>query len=236
MDDLISRQDAIRWVKTECNPYGKPTLDFESGKKVIEHLEQMPSAGPKTDEESELRFYYVESIDDYWIGQRLDNFYYADWHEGLGFVWSKSRYLPWGEHIVNENTLWKEHTYPSEPIEIPFTEWIVGFVKKYFAEPKTGRDCTDFVRWLMDEVMDEENWQMNAVANGEIICRKLKKLGLLDVVDGYYVETQKTGEWVRHELWDTPWYTCSECDSHGRNDYKFCPNCGARMLGEDGEE
>lgn len=41
--DLISREDAIRWVKTECNPYGKPTLDFESGKKVIEHLEQMPS-------------------------------------------------------------------------------------------------------------------------------------------------------------------------------------------------
>ena len=44
MDDLISRQDAIRWVKTECNPYGKPTLDFESGTKVIEHLKQMPSA------------------------------------------------------------------------------------------------------------------------------------------------------------------------------------------------
>ena len=41
--DLISRQDAIRWVKTECNPYGKPTLDFESGKKVIKHLKQMPS-------------------------------------------------------------------------------------------------------------------------------------------------------------------------------------------------
>lgn len=63
------------------------------------------------------------------------------------------------------------------------------------AEPKTGRDCTDFVRWLMDEVMDEENWTLNAVDNGEIICRKLKKLGLLDVVDGYYVETQETG-WI----------------------------------------
>ena len=47
MDDLISREDAIRWVKTECNPYGKPTLDFENGKKVIEHLEQMPSAQPE---------------------------------------------------------------------------------------------------------------------------------------------------------------------------------------------
>lgn len=45
--DLISRQAAIRWVKTECNPYGNPTLDFESGKKVIEHLEQMPSAQPE---------------------------------------------------------------------------------------------------------------------------------------------------------------------------------------------
>jgi rubrerythrin len=46
--DIIYREDAIRWVKTECNPYGKPTLDFESGKRVIEHLKQMPSAEPKT--------------------------------------------------------------------------------------------------------------------------------------------------------------------------------------------
>lgn len=62
MDDTISRRAAIKWVKTECNPYGKPTLDFESGKKVIEHLERMPSAEPQwipvkwhdaTDEERE---------------------------------------------------------------------------------------------------------------------------------------------------------------------------------------
>ena len=41
--DCISRQAAIQWVKTECNPYGKPTLDYESGRKVIEHLEAMRS-------------------------------------------------------------------------------------------------------------------------------------------------------------------------------------------------
>lgn len=91
-----------------------------------------------TDEEDQLKFYYVESIDDYWVGRRLDNFYYANWHEGLGFIWSHSRYLPWGEHIVDENTLWKEHTYPSEPVEIPFPDWIVGFVNKYFADRPTG--------------------------------------------------------------------------------------------------
>ena len=46
-DDVIYRQAAIRWVKTECNPYGKPTLDFESGKKVIEHLKRMSPVTPK---------------------------------------------------------------------------------------------------------------------------------------------------------------------------------------------
>ena len=45
--DCISRKDAIRWIKTECNPYGKPTLDFESGKRVMKHLEQMPPAQPE---------------------------------------------------------------------------------------------------------------------------------------------------------------------------------------------
>jgi hypothetical protein len=60
--DVISRADAIRWVKTECNPYGKPTLDFESGKKVIEHLEQMPSAQqwiPVTERLPEKRDWYL---------------------------------------------------------------------------------------------------------------------------------------------------------------------------------
>ena len=47
-NDTISRQAAIRWVKSECNPYGKPTLDYESGIKVIEHLERMPSAQSET--------------------------------------------------------------------------------------------------------------------------------------------------------------------------------------------
>lgn len=96
--------------------------------------------------------------------------------------------------------------------EIRKCRFVVEAIEKIIglpsAEPKTGRDCTNFVRWLMDEVMDEENWQLNAVANGEIICRKLKKLGLLDVVDGYYVETQETGErMVKHERGKTSDYS-----------------------------
>jgi hypothetical protein len=62
MSDLISRQAAIRWVKTECNPYGKPTLDYESGKKVMEHLEQMPSAEPEIIRCEDCRWWERESI------------------------------------------------------------------------------------------------------------------------------------------------------------------------------
>ena len=156
--DLISRQDAIDAMWKALYAYEDLTekqfmeheeLELEDWfqhrifvqrmhEECMKAVNSLPSAEPKIDDENELKFYYVESLDDYWAGRRLDNFYYATWHRRLGFIWSHSKYLPWGEHIVDENTLWKEHTYPSEPIEIPFTEWIVGFVKKYYARPKTG--------------------------------------------------------------------------------------------------
>ena len=41
-----------------------------------------------------------------------------------------SRHLPWGEHVVDDTSAWKEHTYPSEPKEINFSEWLNGFIKK----------------------------------------------------------------------------------------------------------
>ena len=45
--DTISRHAAIRWIKTECNPYGKPTLDYETSCRIMEHLDKMPSAQPE---------------------------------------------------------------------------------------------------------------------------------------------------------------------------------------------
>ena len=136
----MKRKDAL-WVMQMCRDRdARSEAEREAFDTAIEVLksESIFTVDRPRDEEDQLKFYYVESIDDYWIGMEIDNFYYADWHEGLGFVWSKSRYLPWGEHIVDENTLWKEHTYPSEPIVISFTKWIVGFVKKYFADRPRG--------------------------------------------------------------------------------------------------
>ena len=148
--DLISRQAAIDAVHTYfCDVLGEEPYetdddgdeiytDMKSVNKILKHnkyvstlIKSLPSADAVIREEDVLKFYYVESIDDYWIGRRMDNYYYADWHDGIGFVWSKSRYLPWGEYVVAPETLWKEHTYPSEPKEMPFTEWIIGFMQKY---------------------------------------------------------------------------------------------------------
>lgn len=81
-------------------------------------------------EEDILKFYYCKSEDSYLVGIRVDNFYYAHW-DGERFVFDMSRYLPWGKHIIDETTAWKEHTYPSEPKEIDFTTWLKGFIKKY---------------------------------------------------------------------------------------------------------
>ena len=72
MNDCISRADAIRWVKTECNPYGKPTLEFESGKKVIKHLENMPSA------QSERKIGHWERHNTY-HGDDTSGFLDSDW-------------------------------------------------------------------------------------------------------------------------------------------------------------
>ena len=42
-DDLISRKALKKAIKTECNPYGKPTIDFESGKKVLKIIDNAPT-------------------------------------------------------------------------------------------------------------------------------------------------------------------------------------------------
>ena len=80
-------------------------------------------------EEDVLKFYYIESEDKYVIGKRVGNFYYADYGK-TGFTFYMSRYLPWGQHVVSPNTLWKEYIYCSEPKEISFFEWLQGFIKK----------------------------------------------------------------------------------------------------------
>lgn len=48
------------------------------------------------------------------------------------------------------------------------------------------KELEDMAVWLRDEVMDGDNWELNAVALDEVICRKLVKCGLLELKDDEY--------------------------------------------------
>lgn len=132
-NDYISREAAWNGI------YNCPTKTDADGyiwvrtKDVAHMIDDIPAADV-VEEENILKFYYVRSIDEYWIGRRLDTLYYAIYESGnQQWVWAYSRYLPWGEHVVSPTSLWKEYTYPSEPEEIPFTDWLQGFAKKHIA-------------------------------------------------------------------------------------------------------
>ena len=43
MERLIDADALHRKVKMETNPYGKPTIDYDSGVKVLEWIEQAPT-------------------------------------------------------------------------------------------------------------------------------------------------------------------------------------------------
>lgn len=123
-------------------------------------------------EENILKFYYCDSEDSYLIGLSVGNFYYAHYLDG-SWVFDMSRYLPWGEHVKQESTAWKEHTFPSEPREINFSEWLKGFVKKECGGTpeeckKSVAVCKDMIaRKITPENMEEYmKFEDECVKNG----------------------------------------------------------------------
>ena len=60
---LIDADKLYDWVRRECNPYGKPTIDFESGNRMLDMIKQSSTAFDKEkviekikDESSSERF------------------------------------------------------------------------------------------------------------------------------------------------------------------------------------
>ena len=51
---LIDAEALYREVKTECNPYGKPTIGYEDGNKVLDLIDEQPTI-PDIDRAAILR-------------------------------------------------------------------------------------------------------------------------------------------------------------------------------------
>lgn len=98
--------------------------------KLIAKFGSLDRALEAVPEENVLKFYYCKSLDQYLIGKRVDNFYYAEITPTGDFAYTMSRYLPWGQHVKDPKTAWKTYTFPSEPIELHFTDWLRGLMKQ----------------------------------------------------------------------------------------------------------
>lgn len=136
-DDAVVTLDHIAKEEPDVSPmlYAGRKEKAETIINGFEELEKYRAIGTVEElqkaekEEDILKFYYCDSEDSYLVGLRIGNFYYAHYIDGR-WVFDMSRHLPWGEHVVDDTTAWKEHTYPSEPREINFSEWLNGFIKK----------------------------------------------------------------------------------------------------------
>lgn len=151
--------------------------DIAKFNRDIEYLKDIICKYMKNEEDI-LKFYYCESEDDYYIGQRVQNMYYARYADGV-FTWFMSRHLPWGKRVTAPETAWKEYTYPTEPKEIPFMEWLKGFVRKHMNDgwiPVEERSPAGYERIGYDKI-------------GNKYMRRLEIAYMTDTIEyvhGYY--------------------------------------------------
>ena len=154
--ELIGRVRSNKYLMRSETDYIIKALEEVQQYRVIGTPEELQEAEK---EENILKFYYCDSEDSYLIGLRVGNFYYAHYLDG-SWVFDMSRYLPWGEHVKQESTAWKEHTYPSEPREINFSEWLKGFVEKECGgTPEECRKSVEICKSMIERNITPENME-----------------------------------------------------------------------------
>lgn len=74
--------------------------------------------------------------------------------------------------------------YGCEPTDIGAFENIIEKL------PSAHGDA-EFISWLLDEIWDDEMWELNYRAFPELLCRRLAKAGWLKEDGGKYVRLDK---------------------------------------------
>ena len=164
--------------------------------------------------------------------------------------WSQT-YTNMVQSVIADTQTEERARFVAKETELACIEARLENAEKRLQELPKYTNCTEFIEWLTEVVLNDEDWKLNAVGYGEIICRKLEKLGVLEVTEepSYYIRPSadaKQGEWIEkyngngwNDFWD---YTCSHCGKkYERADAvlchaNYCPNCGARMTKGGAEE
>lgn len=73
------------------------------------------------------------------------------------------------------------------------------------------------------------------INNWRIICRTL--LDVIDFIDGMgFIDPEKNGKWIYDDFDGDKWdFQCCLCRGYSMYGSKYCPNCGAKMEGVDGQ-
>jgi len=109
----IDADALFRKVKTECNPYGKPTIGFEDGKKVMDWIEQAPTVNnwiSVKDRPPKKSGWYLVSLVNTRTGHRWEVPVPADYSHGK---WDYA-YLGEGGMLNNTVTHWMPCPKPPE--------------------------------------------------------------------------------------------------------------------------
>ena len=98
-------------------------------------------------------------------------------------------------------------------------DFLQEMVNNMADRPQT--DCTDFINWLRDTVLNEQGWELNAVGMGEVICRKLTRLGAMECRDGFYYSADRPTDCTGCKFvgsYDTE-YPCVYCERKTKDYY-----------------
>jgi hypothetical protein len=119
-----------------------------------------------------IRFYHQEDTGKYLVGLRSDTMYYAE-PTLTGWSLCSSRYLPWGKTVEG-------YTYPQEPKEVEFREWMYGIIENISDQYLKRLD--NLSRQELKSLRDYKRKE-----NGdEFVMNKKMFCDIMDALDNYW--------------------------------------------------